>query len=59
MHAIFNFSEEYVLGADNESKVVVIWDARSGAILQKLTGHNAPVRFLAASPTDSSFISCR
>ena len=46
---------ELVLSSDE--KDVLIWNTNSGELLNKLGGHNKPIRWICSSPTDESFMS--
>ncbi|KAH6559934.1 hypothetical protein BASA50_009024 [Batrachochytrium salamandrivorans] len=50
---IFTHNEEYVVGADDESSSLVLWDARTGALLTKLGGHTKQLLAIASSPVDA------
>lgn len=56
--AVFDYSEEYVLSGSEVHNSVVVWCARTGRVLDRISGHTAPVRHLAASPCDSRWVSC-
>jgi cleavage stimulation factor subunit 1 len=56
--AIFSPCGQFVLCCDESSNDVLVYDAVSGAQLKRLSGHNQPVHYLAASPAEPSFFSC-
>jgi len=56
--AAFTSNEDYIFGSDENSFAVIIWDSRTGEQLQRLTGHNNVVRFVATSPVDTSIMTC-
>ncbi len=53
----FTFNEDYVVGGEENSFGIVIWDARNGTFLKKLLGHSGKIRSFAASPTSDAFVS--
>jgi len=54
----FNHTEDFVLGSDELQLCGVVWDARTGEVVQRLTGHNNLVKWVATSPVDSSMMTC-
>jgi len=54
----FNYNEDFVLAPDELQMCVVIWDARTGEIAQKLTGHNNLIKWVATSAVDNSIMTC-
>ena len=57
--ACFNQTEDYVLFPDERTTSLCSWDSRNAERKTILSlGHNNPVRFIAHSPTSSSFITC-
>ena len=58
VQCIFDSTEKFVFGADDSSDpAVVVWDAQTGELLQRLTGHNQRIGCLAASQVDCVFVS--
>jgi len=55
-HVSFSFDEKYVIGAHESN--VLLWDSRSGNLVDTLEGHNKNVVNVAASPVESAFMSC-
>lgn len=37
----FNYNEDFILAPDELQMCVMVWDSRTGEIVQKLTGHNS------------------
>jgi cleavage stimulation factor subunit 1 len=59
LQASFSHTEDFVLFPDEKTTSLCSWDARNAERKQLLAlGHNQPVRFLAHSPTTSSFLTC-
>jgi len=59
MQSCFSFNEDFVITPDEHAPyAVVVWDTRSGELVQRLTGHNNSVRWLCSSPTEQAFVSC-
>jgi len=56
--ATFSYNEDFIFGSDESSLAVIIWDSRTGDQLQRLTGHNNVVRYVATSPVDSCIMTC-
>ncbi|KAI8822120.1 WD40-repeat-containing domain protein [Fimicolochytrium jonesii] len=54
----FNYNEDYVLGTDEKDWAIVMWDSRTGALLKKTPAHMAPLRCIAASPVENTFVTC-
>ncbi|CAG8489310.1 1925_t:CDS:10 [Funneliformis caledonium] len=51
----FLFEEDYIISSDENDNSIVCWDSRTGKLLIRHTGI---VRYVAASPTESGFMSC-
>eukprot|EP01134_Creolimax_fragrantissima_P003761 CFRG3761T1 len=56
--AVFGPSEDFVLGSDDKSNAVVVWNSRTGEKLKSFVGHQQPIRALASSPNAPGFFSC-
>eukprot|EP01111_Echinosteliopsis_oligospora_P012948 TRINITY_DN4523_c0_g1_i1.p1 TRINITY_DN4523_c0_g1~~TRINITY_DN4523_c0_g1_i1.p1 ORF type:complete len:430 (+),score=108.75 TRINITY_DN4523_c0_g1_i1:43-1332(+) len=56
--ATFNYTEEFIYGSDENTSTVLVWDSRSGDLVQKLSGHNQVVRYVATSPVDTGMMTC-
>lgn len=56
----FNFSqsETLIIGADENSYAIMLWDAVSGKVVKKLAGQSGKTRAFAVSPTRDMFVSC-
>ena len=54
----FSQSETLVIGADENSYAILLWDAVSGKIVKKLVGQAGKTRAFAVSPTRNMFVSC-
>lgn len=48
----------YVVSSDETSNSALLWDARTGDLVQRLPGHTALVRAVATSTTDAALITC-
>eukprot|EP01112_Ceratiomyxa_fruticulosa_P005449 TRINITY_DN1607_c0_g3_i1.p1 TRINITY_DN1607_c0_g3~~TRINITY_DN1607_c0_g3_i1.p1 ORF type:complete len:447 (+),score=89.78 TRINITY_DN1607_c0_g3_i1:195-1535(+) len=55
-NATFNYNEDFIIGSDDVGGVV--WDSRTGDVIQRLQGHANLVRYVAASPTENALITC-
>ena len=58
-HGAFSYGEDFVLSCDENGWASLVWDARSGELLQRLSGHNNRVRFIAVSPVENVLLTCR
>jgi cleavage stimulation factor subunit 1 len=58
MRAVFDHSGDFVLSFTEDNNALVAWDTRTAELVKHLGGHNKPIRALAASPTEDSFVSC-
>jgi len=56
--ATFTFNEDFIISPDETSNSCVVWDTRTGDLVQKLTGHSQVIRGLASSSTKPHIISC-
>jgi len=56
LHSCFSYNEDFIFGM--EENVCVVWETRTGELVQKLTGHNSTVRWIASSPIEPHAISC-
>ncbi|KAI8926797.1 WD40-repeat-containing domain protein [Entophlyctis helioformis] len=56
---VFTHTEDYVISTDEETNGFVIWNARTGAFLRRVSGHNRRLHAIAASPVDPGFVTCR
>lgn len=56
--AVFSHSGDFVLCSSEEDNSICAWDTRTGELVKTLPGHNQPVRWLEASPTEEGLISC-
>ncbi|KAL5040698.1 hypothetical protein RTP6_007683 [Batrachochytrium dendrobatidis] len=53
---IFNYNEDYVVGSDDETSSLSIWDSRTGVLLLKLGGHTKQILAIASSPVDAGIM---
>ncbi|KAL6064501.1 Cleavage stimulation factor 50 kDa subunit [Balamuthia mandrillaris] len=56
--ATFNHTEDFVLTSDEGTSEALVWDSRTGTLVQRLTGHSNHVRAIAASPVENSLMTC-
>ena len=54
----FTYNEDFVIGSDENSYGIVLWDARNGTFLKKILGHSGRIRKFASSPVNDGFVSC-
>jgi WD40 repeat protein len=54
----FSESEDLVIGPDESSFGIAIWDAVNGTLLKKMAGHAGKIRALAVAPTRDVFVTC-
>jgi cleavage stimulation factor subunit 1 len=59
LNATFTHNEDFVIGLDEVGHAALIWDTRTGDVVQRLTGHNNVIRWIAASPVEPSLLTCR
>lgn len=53
-----SYCGNFIYGPDGRTSVIHIWDVLTGKIVSSLTGHGASVRYINASPSEQSFVSC-
>lgn len=58
MREPFTYNEDFVLSSDETNNTIVCWDSRTGNLLQRWTGPTGVVHCIAASPTESGFVTC-
>ncbi|EPZ33716.1 WD40 repeat-like protein [Rozella allomycis CSF55] len=54
----FDYAEDFVLGGDEPSSSIFVWDTKTGEVVKKLSGHNSVASYIASSPVEGCFISC-
>jgi cleavage stimulation factor subunit 1 len=54
----FTYNEDFVVGSDENSYGIVLWDTRNGTFLKKILGHSGRIRSFASSPVNDGFVSC-
>lgn len=42
---MFSRDENYVMGTDEASNSVIVWDAKTGDVLKKFVAHNDTIRY--------------
>ncbi|KXS22009.1 WD40 repeat-like protein [Gonapodya prolifera JEL478] len=55
--ASLSHSEHHVLCGDDRNNFLLVWDARTGNVLRKLSAHSGTVRGVASSPVAAAFAS--
>uniref|UniRef100_A0A6B2L520 Cleavage stimulation factor 50 kDa subunit n=1 Tax=Arcella intermedia TaxID=1963864 RepID=A0A6B2L520_9EUKA len=58
LQVCFSYTEDYIFSSDENNNSGVIWDTRTGELVQRLSGHNGVVRWIASSPTDPHAMTC-
>ncbi|KAG9151550.1 hypothetical protein Leryth_019731 [Lithospermum erythrorhizon] len=57
--AVLNNTEEFVLGIDEQSNEIVIWDSLTSEKVSRWpTNHVGAPRWLEHSPTEAAFVTC-
>ncbi|KAN0031724.1 hypothetical protein ACTFIV_005590 [Dictyostelium citrinum] len=56
--ATFNYTEDYIITNDEQPSVAVVYNSRTKEQVQKLTGHNNTIRYIAASPVENALMTC-
>ncbi|KAF2076875.1 hypothetical protein CYY_001842 [Polysphondylium violaceum] len=56
--ATFNYTEDFIITNDEQASSCVVYNTRTGEQLQVLSGHNQPVRGIAASPVENALMTC-
>jgi len=57
--ATFTYNEDFIVGLDEATHSALVWDARTGELVQRLSGHNNVIRWVASSPVESALLTCR
>eukprot|EP01119_Soliformovum_irregulare_P016631 TRINITY_DN4853_c0_g1_i1.p1 TRINITY_DN4853_c0_g1~~TRINITY_DN4853_c0_g1_i1.p1 ORF type:complete len:446 (-),score=101.14 TRINITY_DN4853_c0_g1_i1:15-1352(-) len=58
LQVAFTWNEDFILSSDENGYAGVVWDTRSGDLVQRLTGHTNVVLWTASSPVENSIITC-
>eukprot|EP01130_Rhizamoeba_saxonica_P013595 TRINITY_DN5817_c0_g1_i1.p1 TRINITY_DN5817_c0_g1~~TRINITY_DN5817_c0_g1_i1.p1 ORF type:complete len:289 (-),score=55.03 TRINITY_DN5817_c0_g1_i1:20-886(-) len=58
MQVCFSYREDHVFAPDESSNSAIVWDIRTGESVQRLSGHNGVVKYIASSPTDPHVMTC-
>eukprot|EP01090_Pellita_catalonica_P003464 TRINITY_DN13137_c0_g1_i1.p1 TRINITY_DN13137_c0_g1~~TRINITY_DN13137_c0_g1_i1.p1 ORF type:complete len:426 (-),score=51.95 TRINITY_DN13137_c0_g1_i1:98-1375(-) len=58
MTAAFSYNEDFLVGSDETSAAAIVWDSRTGELVERLTGHNGMVRAVASSPVEDALLTC-
>jgi len=58
LQVTFNHTEEYIISTDETSYAAIVWSARTGELLQRLTGHTSVIPWVAASPVEGCLMTC-
>eukprot|EP01116_Phalansterium_solitarium_P011305 TRINITY_DN26945_c0_g1_i1.p1 TRINITY_DN26945_c0_g1~~TRINITY_DN26945_c0_g1_i1.p1 ORF type:complete len:426 (-),score=126.07 TRINITY_DN26945_c0_g1_i1:142-1419(-) len=56
LQATFNYTEDFILTTEESTFSVLVWDARSGEMMQRLGGHSNVISWLAASPVSNDVV---
>eukprot|EP00164_Ancoracysta_twista_P011055 GFYU01016894.1.p1 GENE.GFYU01016894.1~~GFYU01016894.1.p1 ORF type:complete len:435 (+),score=74.40 GFYU01016894.1:55-1359(+) len=56
MQCCFSYDENHVFSSDEKAHAVVVWDTRTGDLVQRMPGHNNLIRWIATSPTELAFM---
>lgn len=54
--AVWSSNGQYVLGNTQDESVVCVWDVASQQLVDRLSGHGAPVRDIYSSPTSDAVV---
>lgn len=54
--AAWSFNGQYVMGNTQDESVVCVWDVASEKLVEKLSGHAAPIRDLYSSPSSDVLV---
>jgi len=58
MQVTFSYNEDHIFSADENTYAVLVWDTRTGELLQKLSGHTNVVRWVASSTVEAAIVTC-
>jgi cleavage stimulation factor subunit 1 len=58
LQVTFNYNEDFILSSDENKYIVVVWDTRTGEVIQNLPGHTNVIRWIASSPIDPAIVTC-
>ena len=54
----FTYNEDFVIGQDNSTSSISIWDSHTGLHLKNLSAHGKGILHVSSSLTDAGLISC-
>jgi cleavage stimulation factor subunit 1 len=54
----WSFNEDHILCAEENGSATLVYDTRTQEVLQRLTGHNQVVRYIAVSPVEPHIMTC-
>ena len=54
----FSYTEDYIFSADEMTNNFVVWNAHTGELVEKLSGHASAISWVAASPVELSVLTC-
>jgi len=58
LQVCFTYNEDFILTPDENNNACIVFDTRSGELVQRLTGHNGIVRWIATSPIEPHAMTC-
>lgn len=54
----FTYNEDYILSSDETNSNLLVWNSHTCELIDKLSGHNSAICWVAASPTEFVALSC-
>jgi len=58
LQVTFSYNEDFVISSDETTYAGIIWDVRTGELVQRLTGHTNVISWVASSPVEPSLMTC-
>jgi len=58
LQVTFNYTEDYVITSDELTYSAIVWDIRTGEVVQRLSGHTNIIPWIASSPVEPCLMTC-
>eukprot|EP01105_Mastigella_eilhardi_P019425 TRINITY_DN4567_c0_g1_i2.p1 TRINITY_DN4567_c0_g1~~TRINITY_DN4567_c0_g1_i2.p1 ORF type:complete len:432 (-),score=94.15 TRINITY_DN4567_c0_g1_i2:190-1296(-) len=58
LQACFSWNEDFIIGSDEQNTCAVVFNSRTGAEVQHLSGHTNVVRWVTSSPVENALVTC-
>jgi cleavage stimulation factor subunit 1 len=55
----FSYNEDFIISSDENAYAAVVWETRTGEMVQRLSGHTNVIPWVASSPVEGALMTCR